>query len=519
MSPSSPQRGTIRGGIHCLTSGGNRMLSKQQTRRLLHYAIEGKFTSSSNTKESGIWIEGKLEDFFVRSLEQQNKNQKDYFSLEEILYVAEIGLAQAFQLPEFDATRCCIFEEQSTSRRSSSIGNIGRPTRVNSVVISTKETIDLSKIPALAPIPLFQFDLILKTTKTSNGNNLAQVIFEPSMETIQTTIREVIQSFALVFEDLDDLSSHEDIQAVLTFAENIRTSKIKSKILGNAIHLQNFQEEKEKKEGIVTKEKEDKSTNSSNCSSLPSLHERLIEIAAADEEFCEMRNEIEQLLLQAFEGATNFTKCFEEMLQWYKQNEITDFELFRILFYEKKYTLQQMEHQVTMFRHQIQQIEQLCKTKNIFFLEFHTKCFKNAFFPSPKRCLNRLQSLLPTLLHGKCLQFLYYIRNASNQIQRPLTIDMDDFTNYLKHLNEIHDQIQEKEFELTFIHDFYLLLDKKLQFQVPPDTTESFELCDPEFNALKSQVNDAMVKREVDIQEYVPMVVQAISMVRILIGY
>ncbi len=80
------------------------------------------------------------------------------------------------------------------------------------------------------------------------------------------------------------------------------------------------------------------------------------------------------------------------------------------------------------------------------------------------------------------------------------------------------DQVQEKEFDLTFIEKFFALLEK-LEFHVPVEGTERFELCQPEFQNLKTQLGDAMARREHDVSEYAPVLAEAMTAVSAILCF
>lgn len=61
--------------------------------------------------------------------------------------------------------------------------------------------------------------------------------------------------------------------------------------------------------------------------------------------------------------------------------------------------------------------------------------------------------------------------------------------------------MQEKDFDLSSLAALFRTLDS-LEFDIPPPTLELFNLCEPEFLALKTQVLDATGRRETDINEY-----------------
>jgi hypothetical protein len=77
----------------------------------------------------------------------------------------------------------------------------------------------------------------------------------------------------------------------------------------------------------------------------------------------------------------------------------------------------------------------------------------------------------------------------------------------------VYDEIMDKELDLTFLHDFFHVL-ATLKFRAPVETARVFELCDPEFQALKAHVNDAYSSRDADLHSYAPLLAESLLKVR-----
>lgn len=72
--------------------------------------------------------------------------------------------------------------------------------------------------------------------------------------------------------------------------------------------------------------------------------------------------------------------------------------------------------------------------------------------------------------------------------------------------------MEQKELELLFLTQFLKTLEQ-MSFPIPAQTLAIYELCTPEFEALKVAVNEAIICRDSDITAYSPMLVEAIHTV------
>lgn len=65
-----------------------------------------------------------------------------------------------------------------------------------------------------------------------------------------------------------------------------------------------------------------------------------------------------------------------------------------------------------------------------------------------------------------------------------------------------------------FVQEIFALL-SRFQIHVSEDTTRLFELCDPEFSALRAHAQDAYASRESDINGYTALLNERIASVRV----
>lgn len=73
--------------------------------------------------------------------------------------------------------------------------------------------------------------------------------------------------------------------------------------------------------------------------------------------------------------------------------------------------------------------------------------------------------------------------------------------------------MEQNELELAFLANFFRTLEQ-MSIQIPAQTLALYELCMPEFEALKVAVNEAIICRDSDIVAYSPILTEAIHTVR-----
>ncbi|KAG7392701.1 hypothetical protein PHYBOEH_006315 [Phytophthora boehmeriae] len=241
-----------------------------------------------------------------------------------------------------------------------------------------------------------------------------------------------------------------------------------------------------------------------------SLSDRLLNRTQGDQHDLSVCYEIEDLVRSALHGAEILASDYTKVLELRQQNESIDFELKAQLFRRGQYTLDNIKEDADNFTGQISALESLTKSTIVEFLHFDMDQLQAELLPSPAKCLDSMRDLLPRLLREKCDKFLQYVSTSSSRIEKPVTQNLDAFTTYLLNIREVFEEVLERESDLAFLYDFFRLLDK-LKFKAPLDTTKVFELCGPEFQALKVQVQEAYANRDSDLQSYMPLLTENLS--------
>uniref|UniRef100_H3HDY6 Dynein heavy chain n=1 Tax=Phytophthora ramorum TaxID=164328 RepID=H3HDY6_PHYRM len=238
--------------------------------------------------------------------------------------------------------------------------------------------------------------------------------------------------------------------------------------------------------------------------------DRLVERMEEDRNYLSVRDEIQDLTRSALNGAQDLASCYAKVLDLRQQNESVNFDVKARQFRRNEYTLDQMKEDATNFTDQLAALETLKLCTDVEFLHFDMRQLQADLVPSPARCLDVMRELLPKLARERCDQFLHYISLSSAKIEKPVVQDLDAFTTYLLNLRDVYDEILDKGLDLTFLREFFHVLDT-LKFNAPVETAKVFELCDPEFQALKSHVQEAYTSRDTDLQHYGPLLAESLN--------
>ncbi|ETN06825.1 hypothetical protein PPTG_12843 [Phytophthora nicotianae INRA-310] len=459
-------------------------LTRQQIKAILHAAWKGKL--GSNVTEEAVTVsiatmENKLETLFFYGLSKKSGLNTDTFSVDDFYFVAENALIQLLVLPSFTASKTSIFTtENDANNCETSTGNMSLVER------------EVLSIPCLHPKPLFTLDASTSAIVEKRGRQRYQLCFKPELTVLVRVLQDIITGFTEAFRDVPPLLSNPELRSVLAFANDIRALNLYSSFGSSASSRSLNSTRHERDEGNSVSDDDDRF----RCPA-----DRLLERMEEDIQFLSIRDEIQELVRSALNGAEELAASYSTILELRQQNESVNFELKARLFRRNEYTLEEMKDDAQNFTNQLRALETLRMSTNVEFLHFSMQQLQAELLPSPSRCLDAMRDLLPRLTRERCDQFLQYITVSSSKIEKPITQDLDAFTTYLLNLRDVYDEIHDRELDLAFLHEFFGVLDT-LKFPAPVETIKVFVLCDPEFHALKSHVLEACTNRDNDLQSY-----------------
>ncbi|KAG3175685.1 hypothetical protein C6341_g9340 [Phytophthora cactorum] len=474
-------------------------LTRQHIKAILHAAWKGKL--GMNTTEeitvstlSIASMESKLETLFFDGLSKKSGSNADTFSVDDLFFVAENALSQLLVLPSFTASSTSIF---TTENGASKVNNC----EISTGKLSFVEQ-EVLAIPCFGSKPLFTLDVATSAIAEKRGRQRYQVCFNPELTVLVRILQDIITGFTEAFREVPPLLSNPELRSVLAFADDIRALNLHSTV--------GFSASSRSVVSTSRPERDERKNVSDDDERFQCPANRLLERMEKDVNYLSVRDDVQELVRTALHGADELAASYSQVLELRQHNESINFELKARLFRRNEYTLDEMKNDANNFTNQLSALETLKMSTNVAFLHFSLQQLQAELLPSPARCLDAMRDLLPRLARERCDQFLQYITTSSSKIEKPMTQDLDAFTTYLLNLREVYNEIHDKELELTFLHDFFTVLDT-LKFPAPVETFKAFVLCDPEFHALKSHVLEACTNRDTDLQSYTPLLTENLA--------
>lgn len=407
-------------------------LSKQQTKRFLRVALDGKFhmqhshMTLEEAKSAAVWMESKFESLFLQALLQRTEQQQlgDTFTLDDLLTVVEFDVAQKLVLPPFYGSEHSIFLRTGAGS-GDQVATQGESLVATELEQEAEED-GVCSIAILAPMPLFQVELELIHV-TEDHEFQFKIKIQPDLDDILFVVRNILNNFVEIFDGIPPLMAHPDLFSILKFSNDIRSSVLEmtgnegsSNINSNGALIQ-----QPNGDGDDGDEDERRPQNTA---------ERLTGRVNDSTDYSLLRIHIDELLMNSLEAADRFVDCYATMVAQHTENQLIDFDGIATKFCGNEYSLAKMSKDVTNLNNQVRDIQALSISQNVKFLHFNVQELQKSLLPSPLRCLKKLKELFPSLAHEKCDQFLDFARSACTRIQKPMVASLEAFANYLLHL-------------------------------------------------------------------------------------
>ncbi|KAG9259763.1 dynein heavy chain 6, axonemal, partial [Astyanax mexicanus] len=304
-------------------------------------------------------------------------------------------------------------------------------------------------------LPMFITELMLDTHMLS---------FQPSVDDFQESIAEIISCFQKTVLSLDPLvpDSYFD-----SFTQPIINKKTEEKMCGEG----------------------------------PSLEVTLKE----DQNLQNIISSIKDSVKFAFDAANRYADSFEPFRLFYKENESLDLNVLKeqdhdVGFFEEsmeKYTLQQKK------------ALGIKPTRHVGMLLVDTSQLKSKLTPSPLRCLEAINDMLPLLAKRKMDSIIAEAQDAQFRLDLAPTTTTE-YVNALNFLEEIQERIEVLDEEMKTVCLMYALIES-YSVPTPPEDFAVFATLKPSVAAVRSAIDKALGEKEANVVKFCELLQQDIN--------
>ncbi|XP_066123630.1 dynein axonemal heavy chain 6 [Saccopteryx bilineata] len=228
------------------------------------------------------------------------------------------------------------------------------------------------------------------------------------------------------------------------------------------------------------------------CGSGPSLSA----VFEDDKNFQTIIIQIKETIKAAFESAQLYAATFEKFQLFFKENESLDLQALKLQEPDVKFFSEQLEK----YHKQHKDAIALKPTRNVGLLLIDTKLLKEKLIPSPLRCLEVLNYMLPCQSKLKVDAIISEAQDAEYKLEFVPTTTIE-YVNSLIFLDKIQERIESLEDEGNVVVQMYKLIEQ-YQVPTPPEDVAVFATMKPSIIAVRNAIDKAVGDRDTSIKEF-----------------
>ncbi|XP_054978204.1 dynein axonemal heavy chain 6 [Sorex araneus] len=222
----------------------------------------------------------------------------------------------------------------------------------------------------------------------------------------------------------------------------------------------------------------------------------LLSILEDDRNFHTIVLQIKETIHAAFESAQLYASSFERFQIFFKENESLDLQALKLQEPDVKFFREQLEK----YHKQHKDAVALRPTRNVGLLLIDTKQLKEKLIPSPLRCLEVLNLMLPRLSKRKVDSIISEAQDAEYKLEFVPSTTIE-YVNSLVFLDEIQERIESLEEEGNVVIQMYKLIEQ-YQIATPPEDFAVFATMKPSIVAVRNAIDKSVGDRETRIKQF-----------------
>ncbi|XP_006900461.1 PREDICTED: dynein heavy chain 6, axonemal [Elephantulus edwardii] len=228
------------------------------------------------------------------------------------------------------------------------------------------------------------------------------------------------------------------------------------------------------------------------CGSGPSLSS----VFDDDKNFHTIIRQIKETIQAAFESARLYAATFEKFQIFFRENENLDLQALKL----QEPDVQFFSEQLEKYHKQHKDAVALKPTRNVGLLLIDTKLLKEKLIPSPLRCLEVLNFMLPLQSKKKVDTIISEAQDAEYKLEFVPTTTIE-YVNSLVFLDEIQERIETLEDESNVVVQMYKLIEQ-YQVPTPPEDFAVFATMKPSIIAVRNAIDKSVGDRDASIKQF-----------------
>ncbi|XP_046331899.2 dynein axonemal heavy chain 6-like [Haliotis rufescens] len=205
---------------------------------------------------------------------------------------------------------------------------------------------------------------------------------------------------------------------------------------------------------------------------------------------------IRDAISAAFNAASQYADTFEPYREFYKENESMDLDSVRAQEHDVAFFSEHLEK----YHSQHKMAESIVAKRPIGMLLVDALKMKNQLIPSPLRCLDVINDMLPILAKSEVDRLIAELQDAQFKLETTPTTTLE-FVHCLTFLDEIQVRIEPLEKEAMVVKDMYDLIDE-YKVPTPPEDFAVYQTLGPSITNVRNAIDKCLTERDANIDKF-----------------
>ncbi|XP_070535810.1 dynein axonemal heavy chain 6-like isoform X2 [Ptychodera flava] len=205
---------------------------------------------------------------------------------------------------------------------------------------------------------------------------------------------------------------------------------------------------------------------------------------------------IKDAIIAAFNAANQYADTFEAFREFYRENESLDLEAIRAEEHEVQFFASSLEK----YHSEHKRAEAIKVRRPIGMLLVDAAQLRNKLIPSPLRCLEVINDILPVLAKKRTDILIAEAQDAQYKLEVVPTATIE-YVESLTFLDEIQERIDGMDAEALIVKEMYELIEH-YTVPTPPEDFAVYQTLNPSVSAVRNAIDKAVGERDANIDKF-----------------
>lgn len=204
---------------------------------------------------------------------------------------------------------------------------------------------------------------------------------------------------------------------------------------------------------------------------------------------------IKDAISSAFDSAWHYANTFEPYRQFYQENESLDLEVIR----QEEHDVHFFSNSLDKYNSEHEQAVSILEHRPIGMILVDCKKLKEVLIPSPLKCLEVINDILPKLAKMRTDTLMEFCQDAQFKLEA-VPSSTTEYVESLSFLDTIQEKVDDIERDATVVKELYDLIET-YKVPTPPEDLAVYQTLRPTVTAVRNVIDKSLAERDANIDK------------------